>query len=160
MVNSNSTQQNFTSGDLTVVRRYSDFTWLATQLTRDFPGIILPALPEKQAFGRFSINFVEARRRALEKFLQRIAAHPEIGSADAFRNFLQADDSSLAVAKQESKSSKKAAPKSPMSWFEGTVNTITTGKVCRLFVVFYQGFAVVIDLNLLQLLVMACCLPF
>lgn len=50
-----------------VIRRYSDFVWLSDQLAKDVPGSIVPPLPEKAVVGRFSAEFVESRRRLLEK---------------------------------------------------------------------------------------------
>ena len=47
---------------ITVHRRFSHFVFLHTALTRRLPGIALPPLPEKQYAGRFSDDFVEARR--------------------------------------------------------------------------------------------------
>jgi len=42
-------------------RRYSDFEWLFAELVTRYPGVIVPALPEKKAVGRFEPDFVEAR---------------------------------------------------------------------------------------------------
>ena len=115
------------------MRRYSDFTWLSGELSREFPGVIVPPLPEKLTVGRFGDEFVESRRRSLEKFLQRVAAHSELSNSQHFIVFLQAAESGLAEAKNESKSVVKAKSGNPatnaVSWFEGTVNTLTVGKV-------------------------------
>ena len=46
-----------------VLRRYSDFVWLYERLHRERAGAIVPHLPEKQAVGKFSPEFVEERRR-------------------------------------------------------------------------------------------------
>jgi hypothetical protein len=115
------------------IRRYSDFTWLSEQLARDFPGVIVPPLPEKLAVGRFGEEFVESRRRALEKFLHRVAAHGELSTSPHFITFLQADEAGLAAAKAESRAaSKTKGNTSAVSWLEGTVNTLTTSKVSGL----------------------------
>ncbi len=111
------------------MRRYSDFTWLSEQLQREFPGVIVPPLPEKQTVGRFGSDFVESRRRALEKCLQRIAAHEEIGNSQFFVTFLQADEHGLHKAIGDAKASKPQLATKAMAWFEGTVNTIANGKV-------------------------------
>lgn len=91
--------------------------------------MIVPPLPEKQTVGRFGSDFVESRRRALEKCLQRIAAHDEIGNSQFFVTFLQADEHGLQKAVGESKASKPQLATKAMAWFEGTVNTIANGKV-------------------------------
>ena len=41
---------------------------------------------------RFSAEFVEVRRRALDVFLNRIAAHPQLRMSEDLKNFLQADE--------------------------------------------------------------------
>ena len=56
-------------------RRFSHFVVLHTALTRRLPGIVLPPLPEKQYAGRFNDDFVEARRRDLERYLAMIVRH-------------------------------------------------------------------------------------
>mmetsp|Transcript_16570 Transcript_16570/g.14940 ORF Transcript_16570/g.14940 Transcript_16570/m.14940 type:complete len:426 (+) Transcript_16570:28-1305(+) len=110
--------------DRFVTRRFSDFVWLSKELSRIFPGIILPALPEKQTVGRFSTEFVEARLRGLERFLQKISNHNEINKSEQFVLFIQADDSSFTKAVEDSKASKPKLPSTAMKWFEGTVNSI------------------------------------
>ena len=42
--------------------------------------------------GRFDDVFVEQRRRALERFLQRASQHPVIGPSPAFKHFLVTSD--------------------------------------------------------------------
>ncbi|KAF8190373.1 hypothetical protein K438DRAFT_1907183 [Mycena galopus ATCC 62051] len=61
---------------ITVHRRFSHFVILHTALTRRLPGIALPPLPEKQYAGRFSEDFVEARRGDLERYISRVVRHP------------------------------------------------------------------------------------
>ncbi len=129
-ITSTANRTGFTTGNITVVRRYSDFSWLCTELSREFPGIIVPPLPDKQTVGRFGSDFVESRRRGLEKFLQRIAAHNEIGFSQYFVIFLQADESAMLKAKGDAKASKPPMTSKALGWFEATVNTIANGKVC------------------------------
>lgn len=116
------------SPSVTVDRRYSDFSWFGDEITREFPGCIIPPLPEKQTVGRFSSEFVESRRRSLERFLRRVAAHPELGSAETLATFLQSDDSSFQKIKEQSSTKKPKLTSSAMAWFEGTVNSLATGK--------------------------------
>ena len=61
-----------------VSRRYSDFTWLSDILNISIPGCIIPALPPKQQLGRFVNEFIQARRRGLERYLHRLAEHPDL----------------------------------------------------------------------------------
>lgn len=115
------------------MRRYSDFAWLSQELAREFPGMIVPPIPEKLTVGRFGEDFVESRRRALEKFLQRIAAHQELSNSQYFIVFLQSTEAGLNEAKNESKA-KASKPTSSIGWLEGTVNKVTAGgKVVSIF---------------------------
>ena len=75
-----------------VYRRFSDFLWLQEKLQSNFPGAILPPLPEKQAVGRFSPELIEMRRYSLEKFLARLVTFTEYVNDPAFKNFLLSDE--------------------------------------------------------------------
>ncbi|RYG64137.1 hypothetical protein EON64_14595 [archaeon] len=113
-----------------VDRRYSDFAWLVGQLASQHPGVIIPPIPEKQAVGRFSAEFVESRRRALEKFLVRVLGHEELGRSHWLVLFLQANEDALQRAKDEAKAAKpKITTASALAWFDSTVNTLANGKV-------------------------------
>ncbi|KAJ2787089.1 Vacuolar protein sorting-associated protein vps5, partial [Coemansia interrupta] len=82
----------FRESDMIVRRRYRDFDWLIQELVARHPGIIVPAIPEKQSMGRFEDEFVESRRSGLESCLRRISEHPVLWCDDVFRLFLEADD--------------------------------------------------------------------
>ncbi|TYH21923.1 hypothetical protein ES288_A04G085000v1 [Gossypium darwinii] len=77
-----------------VIRRYSDFVWLRDRLFDKYNGIFVPPLPEKSAVEkfRFSAEFIEIRRQALDVFVNRIASHNELQQSEDFRTFLQADE--------------------------------------------------------------------
>mmetsp|Transcript_25646 Transcript_25646/g.59177 ORF Transcript_25646/g.59177 Transcript_25646/m.59177 type:complete len:411 (-) Transcript_25646:389-1621(-) len=108
-VNVYSPVPNFLSftGNFSVLRRYSDFAWLHDSLLKEFPGAVVPPLPEKQAVARFNPEFIEQRRIGLERFLRRVAAHPELYEAVCFKHFLQADDIQFAMAKREFSNAEK-----------------------------------------------------
>lgn len=82
-----------------VLRRYSDFLWLYERLHMERAGAIVPPFPEKQPVGRFSPAFVEDRRVNLERFLRRVAVHPELHDAKCLDAFLRADDVTFQAAK-------------------------------------------------------------
>ena len=73
---------------ITVHRRFSHFVVLHTALSRRLPGVTLPPLPEKQYTGRFSTEFVEARRSDLERYIDRIVRHPVARYAEVMMFFL------------------------------------------------------------------------
>jgi sorting nexin-9/18/33 len=83
---------------ITVHRRFSHFTLLHTALTRRLPGIALPPLPEKHYSGRFSDDFVEARRGDLEKYLERIVRHPVARYAEILTFFLSCESEQVSLA--------------------------------------------------------------
>jgi len=76
---------------ITVNRRFSHFSVLHTALTRRLPGIALPPLPEKHYSGRFSDDFVEARRGDIERYLARIVRHPVARYAEILTFFLSCE---------------------------------------------------------------------
>ncbi|KQK10724.1 sorting nexin 1 isoform X1 [Brachypodium distachyon] len=80
-----------------VIRRYSDFEWLHDRLVEKYKGFFIPPLPEKNAVEkfRFSKEFIELRRQALDLFINRIASHPELKQSEDFRIFLQADEEKM-----------------------------------------------------------------
>ncbi|KAL0571966.1 hypothetical protein V5O48_009992 [Marasmius crinis-equi] len=79
---------------ITVQRRYSHFVVLHTALSRRLPGIALPPLPEKQYAGRFSEDFVEARRGDLERYVNRVVRHPVARYAEVVTFFLGCESDS------------------------------------------------------------------
>eukprot|EP00940_MAST-03C_sp_MAST-3C-sp2_P002215 g2215.t1 len=107
---------------LQVVRRYSDFVWLHEQLSKEFVGYLIPPLPEKRQMGRFEPSFIEVRRRYLQKFLRRIAAHPALHKSQDFRDFIAASERELAAIKS-SKATSRA--KGLLSWFSESVSAVT-----------------------------------
>lgn len=72
-----------------VYRRYSDFAWLADILSSTYPGVFVPPLPPKKAFGNKSEEFLIAQRRpGLERFLNRILRIPVLADSAAFQMFV------------------------------------------------------------------------
>ncbi|KAK6147220.1 hypothetical protein DH2020_018132 [Rehmannia glutinosa] len=86
-----------------VIRRYSDFVWLRDRLFEKYKGVFIPPLPEKSTVEkfRFSAEFIEMRRQALDVFVNRIASHHELQQSEDLRIFLQADEQSESVEKEK-----------------------------------------------------------
>ncbi|XP_027366114.1 sorting nexin 1 isoform X1 [Abrus precatorius] len=80
-----------------VIRRYSDFVWLRDRLFEKYKGIFIPPLPEKSAVEkfRFSAEFIEMRRQALDIFVNRIASHHELQQSEDLKLFLQAEEETM-----------------------------------------------------------------
>ncbi|XP_023601217.1 sorting nexin-7 isoform X2 [Myotis lucifugus] len=95
----------FDSSEFEVRRRYQDFLWLKGKLEEAHPTLIIPPLPEKFVVKgmveRFSDDFIETRRRALNKFLNRIADHPTLTFSEDFKVFLTAQAGELSSHKKQ-----------------------------------------------------------
>lgn len=81
-----------TATGASVTRRYKHFSWLHARLVGLFPYVNIPPTPEKQIQGRFDENFIEQRRRKLQRFISRVAQHPVLGPSSVFLHFLSASD--------------------------------------------------------------------
>ncbi|PKA65769.1 Sorting nexin 1 [Apostasia shenzhenica] len=84
-----------------VIRRYTDFVWLRDKLAEKFKGIFIPPLPEKSAVEkfRFSAEFIEMRRQALDVFINRVTSHPQLKQSEDLRIFLQEDEEAMERAR-------------------------------------------------------------
>lgn len=121
------TRAQFRKSAFSVIRRYSDFVWLHANLYAMYPGVVVPPLPEKLLVGRFSPEFVESRRRALQLFLHRCCLHPELQHSEHLTTFLEATDDALQHFKADPKNSLgKGARGSLFQWLDDTVSTIST----------------------------------
>jgi sorting nexin-1/2 len=87
----------FRSSEFVVARRYRDFLWLYNQLTNGNPGVVVPPVPEKHALGRFQEEFVESRRIALERCLQKTVSHPMLYGDPDLKVFLESDSFNVEV---------------------------------------------------------------
>ncbi|KAF3819600.1 hypothetical protein GH733_015109 [Mirounga leonina] len=95
----------FDSSEFEVRRRYQDFLWLKGKLEEAHPTLIIPPLPEKfivkGMVERFNDDFIETRRKALQKFLNRIADHPTLTFNEDFKVFLTAQAWELSSHKKQ-----------------------------------------------------------
>jgi sorting nexin-1/2 len=97
-ISQQTTSPLFQKASFSVLRRYSDFLWLYETLSLNNPGVVVPPAPEKNPFGRFDDNFVQQRRLALEKCIQKIANHPILGKDPDLKMFLESDSFALDVS--------------------------------------------------------------
>jgi sorting nexin-1/2 len=102
----------YVNSEFAVTRRFRDFDWLHTQLVATFPGAIVPPLPEKHAAQvatykvtaqQQSAAFLEERRSQLQRFLQRLVAHPMIHTAPDLQAFLEKPDDELEQWREKAK---------------------------------------------------------
>lgn len=97
------TSKAYRQPEFEVKRRYRDFLWLYNTLHANCPGVVVPPPPEKQAVGRFESGFVEARRAALEKMLNKVAAHPSLQHDADLKLFLESESFNIDVKHKERK---------------------------------------------------------
>ncbi|KFY07675.1 hypothetical protein V492_06923 [Pseudogymnoascus sp. VKM F-4246] len=102
-VRTKTTSIGYKQPEFSVTRRYKDFLWLYNTLHTNNPGVVVPPPPEKQAVGRFDSNFVESRRMALEKMLNKTAAHPTLQHDGDLKIFLESEAFNMDVKHKERK---------------------------------------------------------
>ncbi|XP_027881866.1 sorting nexin-7 isoform X1 [Xiphophorus couchianus] len=90
------TRSEFDSSKYEVRRRYQDFLWLKSRLEENYPTLIVHPLPEKfvmkSMVERFNDDFIETRRKALHRFLNRITEHPILSCSHHFKVFLTEEE--------------------------------------------------------------------
>jgi hypothetical protein len=64
----------------------------------------VPPPPEKQAVGRFDENFVESRRAALERMLNKICQHPILLQDGDLKLFLESESLNVDIKHREKQS--------------------------------------------------------
>ncbi|XP_062402899.1 sorting nexin-1a isoform X2 [Sardina pilchardus] len=108
-VSTQTTLPMFKSKTFVVRRRFSDFLGLYEKLSEKLSqnGYIVPPPPEKSILGMTklkvgkedpsSAEFVEKRRAALERFLQRVLCHPSLLQDPDVREFLEKEELPRAV---------------------------------------------------------------
>lgn len=97
------TSKAYKQSEFEVKRRYRDFLWLYNTLHANNPGFVVPPPPDKQAVGRFDSNFVESRRAALEKMLNKTAAHATLQHDGDLKLFLESEAFNVDIKHKERK---------------------------------------------------------
>ncbi|XP_076899657.1 sorting nexin 1-like [Bidens hawaiensis] len=110
-----------------VIRRYSDFVWLYDRLFEKYKGIFIPPLPEKNTVEkfRFSAEFIEMRRQALDTFVNRVASHHQLQQSDDLRIFLEADEQTMERARSQDTGIFKKKPSDLMQIFRDVQSKVT-----------------------------------
>lgn len=74
-------------GPFEEARRYKEFFALRNVLSQRWPGIYIPAIPEKKLVGNKDEKFVEERRNLLERFMKELAKYDYLTHSKEFRVF-------------------------------------------------------------------------
>jgi hypothetical protein len=77
-----------------VYRRYNQFRWLSTYLSKLFPFLMLsmPPFPGANYGARFDTLFVQKRQRQLQTWLLQVVRHPILSNEEAVRFFLDSEE--------------------------------------------------------------------
>jgi len=102
--------KNLDGSVATISRRYNDFSWLHDVLRSEFLHILIPPLPEKVIFDRFSPEIVEYRRKELERFLKRVLSHAYLGKSQHVKTFLTANEITMEIERNKQKTGTTASP--------------------------------------------------
>lgn len=74
-------------GAFTVQRRFKEFFALRNILKDRWPGVYIPAIPEKKSFGNKDDAFVEERRSLLERFMKEVAKYDYLVNSQELKIF-------------------------------------------------------------------------
>jgi len=81
--------------------------WLHKDLSERIKDILIPPIPEKGLINRFSPEFVEYRRKELERFMKRIICHPTLKDDETLNLFLGSSEEEWPKFKDRLESEKK-----------------------------------------------------
>lgn len=97
---SSSTSDTDSPDPLSVSRRYSHFVSLHQLLIARYSLLSIPPLPPK-AYGatRFSDEFVEERRRDLERWMGKVGRHPVLRETEEVRGFLSLEEDKVSLSR-------------------------------------------------------------
>ena len=94
-----------------VRRRFSDFLWLRTVLTKCFPRIMVPPIPGKKIGSRrFEEDFIRKRMSFLQKFINAVLKCEELKASEALVAFLSFQDRNQFESKMKELSSFQPSP--------------------------------------------------
>ena len=89
----------------TVLKRYSEFYNFRKKLTQRWPGIYVPALPEKKVIGNKDNKFIETRCKLLELFLKKLLYLKHFRKSEELKIFLsESNNVEVILEKLSSKS--------------------------------------------------------
>lgn len=97
--------------NFSVKRRYSDFEWLREIFSEQFPNLIIPPIPLKNFSDRFNEEFIEKRKRYLQKFIHNIDNNPILANTAIYYDFISCKSEDEFNTKKKHHSKTKAPNK-------------------------------------------------
>jgi len=93
------------------------YGYIKKNLSERFKDILIPPIPEKGLINRFSPEFVEYRRKELERFMKRITNHHTLKEDEALITFIEASDVEFMQYKERIEAEKKGKKGTTVSTF-------------------------------------------
>uniref|UniRef100_A0A7S0ZFQ7 PX domain-containing protein n=1 Tax=Timspurckia oligopyrenoides TaxID=708627 RepID=A0A7S0ZFQ7_9RHOD len=86
-----------------VKRNMADFLRLHSEISKKHEALLVPPLPLLGLHGRmkYGLQYHEARRKGLEKFVNKLAQHPKLVRSDEFKRFLSKSNRSCDVSGED-----------------------------------------------------------
>lgn len=111
--------------NFSVKRRYSDFEWLREIFSEQFPNLIIPPIPLKNFSDRFNEEFIEKRKRYLQKFIHSIDNNPVLANTSIYYDFISCKSEDEFNTKKKHHSKSKAPSKlQDVKTIDGSVSQI------------------------------------
>ncbi|KAL3936899.1 MAG: hypothetical protein SGBAC_007884 [Bacillariaceae sp.] len=85
-------------------RTFEDFQWLYNRLVNDYLGIIVPVLPKRKPTSltnKFSEAFINDCQAIMQRFIERVIAHPELLQASNLFKFLTSNPADWKTLKEQ-----------------------------------------------------------
>ncbi|KAH7313667.1 hypothetical protein B0I35DRAFT_435622 [Stachybotrys elegans] len=110
LISTTSTFPSFQRDRFSVRRRFTDFVFLYKELTREYPAVAVPPIPDKQRMeyvrgDRFGQDFTARRAHSLQRFLNRLSLHPHLRRAPILHSFLESPDWNATMRSRASRGS-------------------------------------------------------
>ncbi|XP_015592027.1 sorting nexin-30 isoform X1 [Cephus cinctus] len=100
-ISTRTSRPEFEEGEYIVRRRYNDFIWLRQKLVDSYPTHIIPPMPGKHTLlaqlDRYSKEFIIARMKLLNAFLNRVVNHPILSCDKSLYIFLTAKPAEFSI---------------------------------------------------------------
>ncbi|EGR32493.1 hypothetical protein IMG5_080920 [Ichthyophthirius multifiliis] len=107
-----------------VQRRFSDFESLYQELVYKYPGIIIPALPEKNVLVKisylnsFNSEFLEERKIMLTIFLQNLLNHPILRYTKELKSFVMDSQEGYNIQKENNQQLRNQEEENSTGYFQ------------------------------------------
>ncbi|KAF2836288.1 Phox-like protein [Patellaria atrata CBS 101060] len=123
--------KTFARPKTSVRRRFTDFVFLYKTLTREYPAVAVPPLPDKYSMDsyvrgqRFDTDFTQRRAHSLHRFLKRLTLHPVLRRAALLLVFLESSDWNMTMKSRAHRVSSLSESPGATGTSGGVLDTLT-----------------------------------